>query len=190
MVRWLSLLLVTTLGCARPARGVSAAGQVEVVDGGADAGWVLTAARLEAWVAFEEALAQQGVSARSDAGVRVDARGRAHLEVALLADAGLTRDDVDRIEDLVAPFVAERNVERLTGLAALGQFERALQQLTPEQRRQAEQAMVAADGGRASNPLPALEARFGAETVAVLVSREAAITRTWDALLEARGGPK
>jgi hypothetical protein len=158
------------------------------VDGGVDGGWVLTAARLEAWVALQQALVQ--APGRTDAGVRADARRRAHLEVALLADAGLTRDDVDRIEDLVAPFVAERNVERLTGRAALGQFERALQQLTPEQRLQAEQAVLASDGGRASNALPALEARLGAETVAVLLSREAEITRTWDALLESRGGSK
>ena len=35
--------------------------------------------------------------------------------------------------------------------------------------------------------LAPLEAQYGADAVAVVLSREAEVTRTWDALLEARG---
>jgi hypothetical protein len=187
-----SLLVLALLSCSRPTVAT-----VEVPDAhlapeadaglGVDAGWALTGERVQAWLVVQRELAKLG-SFQSDAGVRDEVRRRARVELAVLADAGLTRSDVDRIEDCIAPFVAERNVERLSGGEALAQFQRALGDLTAEQREKAEAAFASARSN--GSPLPGLEAKLGADTVKVLLEHEADLTKTWDALLEARGETK
>ncbi len=185
------LLVVLMVSCARPPAAVEVpdAHLPPETDAGqpVDAGWVLTRSKVEAWLKVQRQLAGLGPFA-TDAGVRAEARRRARTELALLADAGLTRADVDQVEDCIAPFVAERNVERLSGGEALAQFKRALDDLTPEQREKAEAAFANAKSN--GSPLPALEARLGREALDVLLEHEADVTKTWDALLEARGETK
>jgi hypothetical protein len=182
-------LVLLLLSCSRPTATVAlpAAQVALVVDAGTppDAGWALTGAKVEAWLRVQRSLATPGPT---DAGLRDEVRRRARFEVAVLADAGLTRADVDQLEDCIAPFVAERNVERLSGTEAVAQFKRALDDLTPEQRQHAEAAFAAAKSN--ASPLPALEAKLGPEALKVLLDHEADVTRTWDALLDARGETK
>ncbi len=108
-------------------------------------------------------------------------------EARLLAAAGLTDDQADAIEAVVAAVVAERNVSKLTGADALAQFKAGVQQLAPEQRAKAEAALSDLQAKTTQGSLTAVEAQYGSDAVRVILSREAEVTKTWDALLEARG---
>lgn len=167
--------------CPRPADGtavVDAAVAVEV----RDAGPLVTEARLEAWLRYQAALAQ----VPTDGGFKL----RAKRELELLADAGLTAEQVDALEAVVAAVVTERSVARLQGADALAQFKAGLQQLGPEQRAKAEAALEKVPTKAVPNPLAGVEAEYGPEAVRVVLTREAEVTKTWDALLEARGEKK
>ncbi|MFZ5439098.1 MAG: hypothetical protein ACOZQL_03775 [Myxococcota bacterium] len=143
----------------------------------------VTAARLDAWLQWQRAVAQ--LSGRD--GGALELRQRARLEAALLADAGLTEAQADAIEAVVAAVVAERSVARITGAEALQQFKAGLAQLAPEQRAKAEAALADLQSKAAPGSLAPLEAQFGADVVRVVLDRETEVTKTWDALLEARG---
>ncbi len=138
---------------------------------------------LDAWLGWQVAMA--GQKSVADGGLpRLLAMRRARFEAQRLADAGLTFDEVDRIEAIVAVAVTEWNLERLAGAGERSRFNAALVGLSEAQRAQAEAAL----GGSSTRSNPALlEARFGAETVRVLETREVELTRAWDALTEAKG---
>lgn len=180
------------LGCPKPA-AVPDAAPAPVVDASADAGGWLQPAALEAWLAYQRALAALPQVSRGDAGpatARDDVRVRARAEAALRADAGLSLGEVDRIEALVAAVVTERTLARLVGADALAQFRGALAGLGDEQRQKAEAALSALDAKRDAGSLDAVEAEFGTDAVRLVLTREAEVTKTWDALLEARGGTR
>jgi hypothetical protein len=121
---------------------------------------------------------------------RADMKARAHAEAALLADAGLTVDQVDRIEALVAAIVTERTLAKLSGGDALQQFEGALAGLSPEQRAKAEAALRDLEAKTPVGSLAKVEDEFGADAVRLVLTREAEVTKTWDALLDATRGEK
>lgn len=183
-MRWLGLCLLI-LGCPKPLEpaGAGDAGPapVEVID----AGPIVTQARLDAWLRWQQALAGLPPLGRSDGGA--DLRQRARQEAVLLADAGLTSDQADALEAVVAAVVAERNVARLTGADALQQFRSGMKQLGGEQRLKAEAALADLQAKATQASLAAVEQQQGAEAVRVVLTREAEVTKTWDALLEARG---
>ena len=169
--------------CAKPALKAPAAAtppvaSTEVPVIAEDAGWGLTEAKVVAWLGYQRAM-----MVRSDAG----ALERARRERALRTDAGLTEDDVDRIEDVVAAVVTQRNLARLTGTDAVRQFEQAAALLTPAQRAKAEQAMadLRARSAQATS-LDAEKARFGVDAVNAVLAHEAEATKTWDTLVEAK----
>lgn len=171
------------LGCP-PSSPSSAAVDAGAATHAVDAGPPVTAARLDAWLAWHRALAALPVR---DGGAG-ELRQRARLEAALLADAGLTDAQADAIEAVVAAVVAERSVAKLTGAEALTQFKAGLQALAPEQRAKAEAALADLQARAApQGALVAVEAQFGVDAVRVVLDREAEVTKTWDALLEARG---
>lgn len=182
-MRWLGITLFL-LGCpktALPEGGVdSGLAEVEVVD----AGPVVTEARLAAWLAWQQALVALP-PAHADGGS--DLRTRARQEAALLAKVGLTSDEADAIEAVVAAVVAERNVAKITGADALQQFRAGMQQLGDEQRLKAEAALADLQAKSTQGSLAAVEELHGVEAVRVVLTREAEVTKTWDALLEARG---
>jgi hypothetical protein len=152
-----------------------------------DAGPAVTEARLDAWLGWQKALAQLPPLGRPDGGEGAELRRRARAEAALLADAGLTSDQADAIEAVVAAVVAERNVAKLTGADALNQFKTGLAQLGPEQKAKAEAAMADLQAKSVQGNLAPVEAQYGADAVRVVLTREAEVTKTWDALLDARG---
>jgi hypothetical protein len=169
-------------GCPR-AEAVRDAPDASVVsDGVLDAGVLVTEARLDAWLTWQRGLAQGPVFDGGDA-----LRRRARAELAALADAGLTVAQVDAIEAVVAAVVAERSVAKLTGADAVAQFKGALAELSPEQKAKAEAALAELQAKGAQSSLAGVEAQYGAEAVRVVLTRETEVTRTWDALLEARG---
>jgi hypothetical protein len=180
-------LILLFLGCSKAAgpTGPVDAGvvQVEIVD----AGPVVSEARLAAWLAWQQALAQLPPLGKADAGEGAELRRRARTEAALLADAGLTSDQADAIEAVVAAVVAERNVARLTGAEALNQFKTGLDQLGPEQRAKAEAALADLQARSVQGNLATVESQYGVDAVRVVLTRESEVTKTWDALLEARG---
>ena len=53
-----------------------------------------------------------------------------------------------------------------------------------------EAALAATQVKTAQSSLEQVEAQHGAEAVRVVLTREAEVTKTWDALLEARGDKK
>jgi hypothetical protein len=176
-----ALALVLT-GCPR-SEVVRAAPDASVVgDAVLDAGAVVTEARLDAWLSWQRALAQAPAFDGGDA-----LRRRARAELAALADAGLTVSQVDAIEAVVAAVVAERSVAKLTGADAVAQFKGALAELSAEQKAKAEAALAELQAKGAQNSLAGVEAQYGVEAVRVVLTREAEVTKTWDALLEARG---
>ena len=126
---------------------------------------------------------QRQMMTRTDAG----ALDRARRERTLRTDAGLTEDEVDRIEDVVAAVVTQRNLAKLTGTDAVKQFEQATASLTPAQKAKAEQAMadLRARSAQSTN-LDAERARFGSDSVSAVMAHEADVTKMWDALVEAK----
>ncbi len=183
VTRLFCLIACVSTACAKPATQAPIAGpppaaSAEVPVIADDAGWPLTEAKVVAWLAY-----QRLMMARTDAG----ALDRARRERALRTDAGLSEDEVDRIEDVVAAIVTQRNLARLTGSEAVRQFEQATAALTPAQRAKAEQAMadLRARSAQATS-LDAEKARFGADAVNAVLAHEAEATKTWDTLVEAK----
>lgn len=150
-----------------------------------DAGPVVTEARLGAWLTWQKAV--WALPPLSPDGGGAGLRLRARQEAALLAEAGLTSDQADAIEAVVAAVVAERNVARLTGAEALQQFRAGMEQLSVEQRLKAEAALADLQAKSSQGSLGPVETLHGVEAVRVVLTREAEVTKTWDALLEARG---
>lgn len=187
-VRWcaLTLLLLACPPMRAPGAVDSGPTVVEVVD----AGGLVTEARLAAWLSWQQAISVLPAGQRTDGGVGAGLRRRARQEAALLLDAGLSSDQVDAIEAVVAAVVAERNVARLTGAEALQQFRSGMAHLSVEQRLKTEAALGDLQAKSALNSLGAVETLYGVEAVRVVLTREAEVTRTWDALLEARGDEK
>lgn len=116
---------------------------------------------------------------------RETGKRRARLEAQRLADAGLTFEDVDRIEAVVAAAVTEWNIERIAGSGGEARFGAALGGLSEAQRAKAEAALGSSVAPRSS--APSLAARFGVDTMRTITAREAEITRAWDALTDSRG---
>lgn len=159
----------------------------------ADAGSWLTPEALEAWLRYQRGLSTLPPVARGDGGAvtaRDEVKARAHAEAALRADAGLTVDQVDRIEALVAAVVTERTLAKLSGGDALQQFQGVLAELSPEQRAKAEAALIDLKAKTPARSLAAAEAEFGPDAVRLVLTREAEVTKTWDALLDATRGEK
>ena len=182
-MRWLGLCLLL-LGCPKPPEPM-AGDAGPAISEIPDAGPVVTEARLAAWLQWQQALAALPALGRPDGGGEL--RRRARQEAMLLADAGLTSDQADEIEAVVAAVVAERNVAKLTGADALAQFRAGMKQLGEEQRAKAEAALADLQAKSTQGSLTAVEEQHGAEAVRVVLTREAEVTKTWDALLEARG---
>ena len=175
-------------GCPKPPAPVPDAGLELSCE--RDAGPVVTEARLAAWLRWQQALAALPPLGRNEGGAGAELRRRAREEAALLADAGLTSDEADELEAVVAAVVAERNVARLTGADALAQFRSGMKLLSVEQRVKAEAALAELQAKSAQGSLVGVETQHGVEAVRVVLTREAEVTKTWDALLEARGDKK
>lgn len=180
------LLCLALAACASPQAVVPVDAGVLVAT--REVGPLVTEARVDAWLAWHRAL--QALP-RGDGGPG-ELRARARVEAALLADAGLTDAQADAIEAVVAAVVTERTIAKITGAEALSQFKAGLAQLAPEQRVKAEAAIVPTSlpdlqAKSTSGSWAALEAQYGVDAVRVVLSREPEVTKTWDALLEARG---
>lgn len=189
-MRWFVLTLLF-LGCPPAASPVAASDAGTLVGGAMDAGPLVTEARLAAWLKWQAELAALPALSRTDGGPGpTELRARARQEAMLLADAGLSGDQADAIEAVVAAVVAERNVARITGADALQQFREGMAHLSVEQRVKAEAALAATQIKTSQGSLKQVEEMHGAEAVRVVLTREAEVTKTWDALLEARGDKK
>lgn len=183
-MRWLAISLLF-LGCPKPPGPVGPADSGPAIVEVVDAGQVVTEARLAAWLGWQQALASLPPIGRADGGSEL--RARARQEAVLLEQAGLTSDEADAIEAVVAAVVAERNVAKLTGADALQQFRSGIKQLGGDQRLKAEAALADLQAKSPQGSLTVVEEQHGVEAVRVVLTREAEVTKTWDALLEARG---
>ncbi|MFT3709786.1 MAG: hypothetical protein QM817_19325 [Archangium sp.] len=183
-MRWLPFLMLLA-GCPKGGSPTAVDGGIAIAEA-IDAGPLVTEARLAAWLEWQKAMSALKVG---DAG-RGDLKWRAKAELVLLADAGLSIQQVDALEAVIAAVVAERSVSKLTGAEALAKFKAGLAQMSPEQRAKAEAALTEL---QAKTPqqgsLAAVEAEFGPDAVRVVLAREAEVSKAWDALLEARTGP-
>lgn len=188
-VRWpcLTLLFLACPPSTAPSGTADAGPAVGAV---VDAGGVVTEARLAAWLSFQQAVSALPVVQRTDGGAGAEFRLRARQEAVLLVDAGLSSEQADAIEAVVAAVVAERNVASLTGADALQQFRAGMAHLSVEQRLKAEAALVDLQAKSTQGSLRAVETLHGVEAVRVVLTREGEVTKTWDALLEARGDKK
>lgn len=185
-MRWFCLTLLL-FGCPPAATPGAAVDAGTLVGAAEDAGPVVTEARLDAWLRWQAQLAALPTLSRVDGGPGPgELRARARQEAILLADAGLTGDQADAIEAVVAAVVAERNVARITGADALQQFRQGMAHLSVEQRVKAEAALAAVQTKTQQSSLKQVEEQHGVDAVRVVLTREAEVTKTWDALLEAR----
>ncbi len=180
LARRFSLLLAAALAaCPNPAA-------VVVVDAGGsqvatpDAGAQVTSSKVDAWLRWQALVTALPVP---DGGL--DVRGRARDEAKLLREVGLSSNDADRVEAVVAAVVAERNVAKISGAEALSHFKDGLAQLSPEQRAKAEAAVSDLQAKSPPVSLAPVELEFGGESVRAVLAREAEVTRAWDALLAA-----
>lgn len=182
------LLMCLPAGCAACRPVVSGATDASVTISaarvpGVDAGWPLTEAKVDAWLSY-----QRKVRAKVEVGaVQFSVTELARHEHAVRADAGLSEEEVDHIEDVVAAVVTSRNVSKLTGVEALREFERVAASLPETQRSQVDLAMreLRTKAQRAASLEPE-KARFGVEAVGAVLAREAEVTAMWDALVEAK----
>lgn len=142
----------------------------------ADAGPLVNEQRLASWLQWQRALTQLGPATG-------DYKKRAKQEEVLLADAGLTSAQADAIEAVVAAVVAERTLAKLSGEQAIQQFRKRVEQLGPEQRLKAEEALLETHPRVHSPSLILLEERFGVEAVRVVLASEAEVTVLWDGLM-------
>lgn len=189
-MRWFCLTLLL-FGCPPSAPRATAADSGTLVGGLVDAGPLVTEERLAAWLKWQAALAALPSLSRTDGGPGpTELRARARQEALLLTDAGLTNEQADAIEAVVAAVVAERNVARITGADALQQFKEGMAHLSVEQRVKAEAALAATQIKVPQGSLKQVEEQHGAEAVRVVLTREAEVTKTWDALLDARADKK
>lgn len=158
----------TTL--AQPTRD----GGLQLVGHRTDVEPLVTPARIDAWLEWQTRIRRElgPLSRDGGAGLRV----RALAEARLMRDVKLDEAQVDAIEAVVSAVLAERDVARLSGAAALGEFTAGLSQLTEAQRTSVEAALkeasarAAGDGG-----LGALRVQFGDDAVQAVLEREAAL---------------
>lgn len=179
-------------GCPKPTEAPDASAP-DVTAATVDAGSWLTPGALDAWLRYQRGVATLPHVGRGDGGAvtaRDEVKARARAEASLLADAGLSTDEADHIEALVAAVVTERTLAKLAGGDAVQQFEGALAELSPEQRAKAEAALIDLKAKVPPSNLAAVEAEFGADAVRLVLTRESEVTKTWDALLDATRGEK
>lgn len=143
---------------------------------------VITAEKLDAWLAYHHALDAQ----TQDAGL--DAKHLAALERDVRRLHTLSEAELDLLEDCISAVVSQRAIAKLTGVEAVREFEKATVGLKPEQRQKVEAAFgdVRAKAQQATS-LDAERARFGDAAVQLVLAREAEITATWNSLMDGRG---
>ncbi|MCA2982002.1 MAG: hypothetical protein INH41_15895 [Myxococcaceae bacterium] len=150
-----------------------------------DAGWALTPARLEAWLMYH-----RSGRAAVDGGPR-DALGQAKAALEAQRRLGLSDEDLERTDEVVAAVVAQRTIATLTGAEAVREFERVTLGLSAEQRQKMEQAFGDVRArARQLATLDAERARFGDAAVDAVLAREPEVTQVWNALLDGRGDPR
>ncbi len=179
-----SLLALGLAACPAATTSHGDAGTVPAeVDAVPDAGVpTVTARKIDAWLAYQRQLLSVP---RADGGLGIVSRAR--LEQAVRLDAGLSEDDVDAIEDVVAAVVTARNLSKLTGVEAVREFEKVTSTLSAAQKVRAQQAMSdVSTRAQQAAALEAEKARFGAEAVQAVMAREAEVTKVWDTLVDAK----
>jgi hypothetical protein len=156
--------------------------------GGSDAGWRLSRSSLDSWLKYqgEVGAAFEPVSAR-DGGPTLhdELRRRAKAERAARLDAGLSLEEIDRIDELAGAVVAARTVARLAGGDAALKLEKAASGVKGQSKEQADEALAdllaRADGGER---YAEQRERFGDGNVELVLSRLDDVERAWSAALE------
>ena len=200
MVRFFAAVLAVWMlsGCSSPTvRHADAGLQPSNREAPSDGGWTFSAAKLDAWIHLQRATGASAQGSGFDGGlggagksVRAEVLSRARFEEGSRLVAGLSEDDVDRIEDLVAALVMSRGLERVTGGESPLDLERALAGLKIERRAEVAAALAdlrARSPVDAGGPLSELRQRVGAEPFEALLAREPELTAGWESLLESRG---
>jgi hypothetical protein len=180
--RLLSVLAVVALFAACKGKAVvlaPIASEAEVDAG--EAAWTLSLPMLDGYLRYQQRLLQ------SDAGATVEAR--AELDASARAASGLSLDDVDRIETMIAALASRRLSAKLSGanealpLVAADKTEK--EKPTPEQLEAQAKALAAREAlKKANQSLAAERAQFGAKNVDVLLSRESQLLALWARLME------
>jgi hypothetical protein len=168
------ILILALASCRKETAPAQAAAVVQAPEAAsADAGFVLTAAMIDAYLRYQKAVDAEG----SDAGVY----DRAAREDAALKEAGLSDAEVAVIDDMVSTVIARRmvtqlgaNPEFMPDMAKMGAA------LNDEQKKRLQEAMVAFKAQQqAARELTEERKRFGSKNIDVLLTREAELTRAW-----------
>lgn len=141
--------------------------------------WTLTLSRLDGYLRYQRALIAQ---APRDAGAgEATVEERAGFDERTRQEAGLSVEDVEKIEAMISVLASRRLATRMTGAdepVPLPPQEK--EKLSPEQTEQLARSMTARDTLlKASKSLEDERARFGTRNIDVLLQREAELLKNW-----------
>jgi hypothetical protein len=215
MRAWMLVLVTGLLACKRegppasssaPDASVAQADATAEVDAGTEQPWAVTAAELDAFIAYQtemlgvwsamvkdlQRLTEQGegtgkAAARARTQVGEALRKRAEEEERAREKAGLTEAQVDALERLVADVLLQRAARRSAEDEALArQHAEIMAKLPPEARAAFEQTFPggAASADAGTSELAAERALHGDQNVDRVLEREAQLTALWQKLMQ------
>jgi len=211
MKRALLALALTAAACKKeqPAAAAEAArANQAVTQAPAEGEYVVTSAKLDAFVMYQEKVLEvwsgsmkdlASMSAKADAGryegtagtalaaqdLAVATERRAAAEEAARKVSGLTDADVEFLEHIVADVIAKRSLGRNTDMALmLEPMEKAMAGLPAEQREAMQKSI--AEMKKQQHELTQLSEerrKYGSANVDAVLAREKELTRNWEAML-------
>ncbi len=176
--------------------------------GEADAGFVVTPEKIDAFIAYQKKMLEvwagtledlERLEGKADAGMAavnevVDAaRRRGRAEEAAREATGLTEREVGFLEALVGDVIAKRSLGKSMNLDGLvRQIEATKAALPPEQREAVEKSIAEMKKQQADlQSLADERQKYGSANVDAVLARESELTKNWEALLtQVWGGRK
>ena len=145
--------------------------------------WTLTVNRLDGYLRYQRALlGQAGVDAGA---IDPSVEARADLDERARQQAGLSVDDVERIESMVSSLASRRLASRMTGAdQPLPLPPQEKDKPSPEQAEQLAHSIASRQALlKASTSLQDERTRFGSQNIDVLLQREAELLKNWALLM-------
>ena len=136
----------------------------------------VTPEKVEAYLKY-----QRAVLDTAPEGALID---RARRDEAARKSAGLTEDELTRLDDMVSALVARRMLTKLTGSGAFMPDPKMMESLSPEQKKRLEEATAAYQVAQTqAKELVEERKRFGSANIDVLLKSEAELVKNWSRMM-------
>lgn len=144
--------------------------------------WTLTLARLDAFLGYQRALLALATADAGRKGAAPDLEQRAKFDERARQQAGLTDEEVEKIETMISQVASRRLAASLTGA------EEAMPVMPPNAKPEAPEVLAESLAKReklkkSSQSLEEERARFGDQNINVLLQRESEVLRNWALLM-------